>query len=229
MKVLDEFARKVMVENNSFDVEGEDRNYSRGTMITYHFMQDYIGKAKYVYGHKFRKEDPIGTMKIGYDLVAIVCENIIYIVDEYFLSVLTDKVSGLPENVRLFDDAIKESNEYAKTSIFPKYCEGLSSDSITEEDKIGYDFDHQCLQAARSAIFNGKSSVSIEPPKSFLNADELVNILCGFNTLENIEKKENWFNRKIIVDKKKINLKEPIKKIGKIMNGKNAVHSRLMS
>ena len=184
MKMVEEFAKKVMVENNSFDVTEEDR-YGRKT--TYHFMQDYIGKVRYVYGHHFWNVKINGGIELKYKLVAIVSNDVIYIVDKYIFGYLGDKTPELPKNVKLFDDAIKKANEYARNTIFPKYCDGLlRSDGITEEDKIGYDFDNQCLKEARKAIFNGESFVSIEPPETFLGEDDLGNILCGFDTLENV-------------------------------------------
>lgn len=216
MSLIVEFTEKVLNTEDSFSISLKHKEDSKD-ISCYFFIQGKVGNARYVYGINSWNDD---TFYAGIDkkpeLVAIVCDNTVYIVDEIFLK--TYRYFGgvntieLPANVRRFDEVVTEMNRYAIDKYFSEFYESLESEEITEEYVL-----NDCKKKAREYLF-AKEQLTVfedEVPANIFTTDDIAKIICGFMNMEEetnrrlIEKKDKWVDVKSISGKIREYMKLP--------------------
>ena len=76
MRMIDEFAKKVMETTESFEITRRNRHNVRCDM----FIQSKVGKARYVYsGYSFCDPNVSRSLNDKYDFCAIVSDGKIYV------------------------------------------------------------------------------------------------------------------------------------------------------
>jgi hypothetical protein len=205
MKLIDIFAKKVMKEKSSFSI-GSEEDYGGKN---YHFIQDTVGTGRYIYGeYEYKDELFYAKTDIKYKLIAIVVEEIIYIVDDFFLDVWSGfENSQLPANCKKLGEVMCQMNEYIKQVVFKDFYAGLSTQGI--EPYSNY------KEEARLCLLRGTEPTA-ESDVEF-NLDDAAKCLCNISLLEEEtlrrlnEKREQWqkvkaTNEKIVEVMKKGNV-----------------------
>lgn len=198
MKLIEKFAKEVLNNKGSFTIDIPHNNKD-GNKI-YHFIQDEVGKARYVYGiSNYWDANFYAQLDTKPKVIAIIAEEKIYIVDIFFLEIYSyknDKIA-LPDNVIILDDYIANQNKYISNIIFPDFYEKLETDEdcIKESNK-------SLEKKAKSFIFSKSANLPNVEIKPMLNKQDMANILCGlmdFN--KEVDKrlnnnKEQWIIKK---------------------------------
>lgn len=195
--LIEEFINAVLKnDSGSFNIKLKD--------ATYHFLQDNVGNAKYIYGeYSYNNDNFYSSLDVDYKLVAIVSNGIVYVTNEYFMNV-TKAHGGIPpkyeEYVKLFSNTVDEMNNYAIDTIFPKFYDNLETIKLTDEDS------ECCERTARKYILSvNKNKTYPSPSPNVLLKEEIVaNILCGFTNVDDEASNalnaeiEDWVYRKSI-------------------------------
>lgn len=176
MKLIEKFAEEVFNKEGSFTIEiphnGKDGNK------TYHFLQDKVGKARYVYGiSNYWNANFYAQLDTKPKVIAIVVEGKIYVVDIFFLEIYSyrnDKVV-LPDNILILNDYTAKQNDYISNILFPNFYEKLETDenSVQESDK-------SLREKARSFMFSKNVDLPNVELKPMFNDQDIANMLCGF-------------------------------------------------
>lgn len=205
MKLIDKFANKVLNENGSFTItinnDGEDT-------LNYYFLQNNVGKARYIYGAKSWNDNKLySNVNLKLKLVAIVSDENIYIVDEIFLQVYKRYVYEeilLPENTIIFDEFVKDKNEYVSNVIFTDFYNALEVEDVTNERTV-----EECKKRAREYFFSKDLTALYEDEKigKIFTARDIANVLCGFISIEEESKKRLDREKRDWISKKSINEK----------------------
>lgn len=181
---FDEFVDKVFNNEHSFEIDvDEGRRYK----LNYHFIQDNVGKARYIYGaYSYNQENFYAGLKTKYELYAIVSDNVVYIIEDYpFKFNYGDfDIKSLPENVKLLYPYAKEVNEHLKNTVFMDFYNNLKSFVISDEY-----INNWCKEKARNWLLDKKTSVysvnaTAELNKDLLNLQQIADSLCGFVNVE---------------------------------------------
>lgn len=84
MRLIEKFTEEVINNKGSFTIEIPYQNEDRNR--TYHFLQDEVGKARYVYGiSNYWDANFYAQLDTKPKIIAIVSEEKIYVVDIFFL------------------------------------------------------------------------------------------------------------------------------------------------
>lgn len=200
MSLIDIFAEKALSIDGSFDITIKE---GKRDITNYHFLQGNVGKAKYVYGAKtWNNENFAANMDLKPALVAIIAEDIIYVVDDFFLQTYNyggQKENILPSCVKNFYDYAKEQNTYASEVVFAKFYEDLDAMEIADEDTMD-----DCKDTARTFLLSKNPVTPYEEavPENMLKENDVAKILCGLidaesEVLRRLEdKKESWIKLK---------------------------------
>lgn len=172
MTKIEEFINKVLTTDKSF-------NLSEDSLI-YHFIQDNIGEARYIYGDC--DGDGFYTkLNNKYQVVAIVKGEIVYIVDRFMFGLYgyanPDSIE-LPENTILLKDCVDMFNQGFLHSDFPKWYAGLEPQEVSNLDVYIED-------ARRDLLYNG--GVQAPSPDPIFDMDNVASMLAGFRTVAEIE------------------------------------------
>lgn len=185
---INEFVEKALSTLGSFDITFSD---SHNFKTNYHYVQDNVGKAKFIYGICGYGDNQISS-KINNKLVlaAIVSEGTVYIVDSF-------KVGGynieLPENAKDFGLVLKSKIMDLKERILPTYIENLPVQAIPEQKE------KYIKERAREYLLEG-----IAEPYSkiwfpeIIHEQDIADELCGIICLEDEilkrleERRELW-------------------------------------
>lgn len=199
MRLIEKFAEEVFKNNGSFTIKMSRDNKEDGNK-TYHFLQDEVGKARYVYGFSnYWNEDFYAQLDAKPKIIAIVSDENIYVLDVFFLDIYVygnDKVT-LPNNVFILEEYTAEQNENISNTIFHEFYNKLGTDenSITDSEK-------ELKEKARSYIFSKSADLPNVELKPLLNVQDIAHILCGFTDFEKEVKerlnkdKEQWIRKK---------------------------------
>lgn len=198
MRLIEKFAEQVLNNKGSFTIEIPHKNEDRSR--TYHFLQDEVGKARYVYGiSNYWDANFYAQLETKPKIIAIVAEEKIYVVDIFFLEIYSygnDKVV-LPDNVIILNDYTAKQDEYISNSIFPNFYAKLKTDenSIKESDE-------SLREKARSFMFSKNADLPNVELKPMFNDQDIANMLCGLldfdkevNERLNVNK-EQWIEKK---------------------------------
>ena len=171
-KFIEKFVEEVLKNTNSFSIEWKE---GCKDVTNYHFVQDKVGKARYVYGsYSWNDELFFSGLKNSPKLVAIVSDDTVYIVDEYVLKATQFHLKGesFPLQAVLFDDYVKEVTRYANEEVLKDYIASLDIPELPER------FEKSALEKAREILLRGgtTSEKEINP----LSRDEIAEYLCGF-------------------------------------------------
>lgn len=186
MPKIEEFINKVLTIDKSF-------NLSEDSLI-YHFMQDNVGEARYIYGD-YGGNDFYTQLNNKYQVVAIVKGEVVYIVDRFMFGLYNvdpDSIE-LPENTMFLDDCVKMFNQGFGYSDFPKWYAGLEPQEVSNLDVYIED-------ARRDLLYNGDTQNP--SPESIFNKDNVASMLAGFTTVAEIEgrylddRKQQYINYK---------------------------------
>lgn len=185
MTMLEKFREKVFETTDSFDIVESGRNYP--ISMYYHFMQDRIGSARYIYAYNSTEDDSYLSVETKYTLLAIVSDydQIIYLVDTFFF--ISQRRDMIPDGIVYFNEFVENLNTEAINTLFPKFIDSLD---VTSIDSLDEDRTYQCIQKARGAILDGKNSYEIKKPKKLIGKDDAAKILCRLDTLEGIVTKK---------------------------------------
>lgn len=210
MRFIDVFVKKILEEKGSFDMEWTKDGCKDVTY--YHFMQDVIGNARYVYGsYSWNNHLFYANIRDDVKLVAIVSDNKVYIIEEFMLNAnsyyLKDK--PLPERAVLFYDYVRDVNNYANDEVLKEYLSTLKIPDVYEE------MSEDVVMMARKLLFTG-GKYSKEKVDLF-SADDVAHFLCGHWVLglknEIIGRlslrSEYWTNEKTFITKVEKAMQEP--------------------
>lgn len=173
---IDKFITEALENTGSFDIAWTKDGCKDVTY--YHFMQDRVGRARYIYGsYSWNDSVFFAEIKNKPVLAAIVAEGKVYIVDDYMFSTYIYRYQNavLPENAILFDKYVGEVTEYANKEVLEEYLETLETTYVPE--KLETDVE----ETARRVLFTGKSPERkwIKP----LNMNDVARFLCGYIVL----------------------------------------------
>lgn len=189
MELIERFVENVLNHDNSFEIEYE-KTY-------YFFIQGYVGKAKYVYcQYGFRKNFQT-SMDERMELVAIVSNETVFVINKFRLGVWRCE-NNLPANVVLFDDYIKEINDFVEKTVFPEFCKTLSAENIS------VDID-RCKELAREYALLNREYRTLKFSNVY-NGTHAASILCGFADIRDCamdmyeSHRETWEQRKASED-----------------------------
>lgn len=211
MKLIEKFAEKVFNKEGSFTIEIPHNNEDRNR--TYHFLQDKVGKSRYVYGiSNYWDANFYAQLDTKPKVIAIVVEEKIYVVDIFFLEIYSygnDKVV-LPDNVLILNDYTAKQNEYISSILFPNFYAKLETDenSIQVSDK-------SLREKARSFMFSKNADLPDIELKSMFNDQDIANMLCGFMDFNKEvserfnEDRERWIEKKSTDEKIKSLMENP--------------------
>ena len=119
MRLIEKFTEEVFKNKGSFTINDNKEGYK-----TYHFLQDEVGKAIYVYGFSdYYHDDFYAQLDVKPKIIAIVSDGNIYVLDVFFLDIYVygnDKVT-LPKNVFILGEYTAEQNENIRNTIFPEF------------------------------------------------------------------------------------------------------------
>lgn len=211
MTLIEKFVREILNNKGSFTIEIPHKNEDRNR--TYHFLQDEVGKARYVYGiSNYWDANFYAKLDIKPKIIAIVVEGKIYVVDIFFLEIYSygnDKVV-LPDNVLILNDYTAKQDEYISNILFPNFYAKLETDenSIQESDK-------SLREKARSFMFSKNADLPDVELKPMFNDQDVANMLCGFMDFNKEvserfnEDKERWIEKKSTDEKIKALMGNP--------------------
>lgn len=198
MRLIEKFTEEVFKNKGSFTIKIPHDN--KEGYKTYHFLQDEVGKARYVYGFSdYYHDDFYAQLDVKPKIIAIVSDGNIYVLDVFFLDIYVygnDKVT-LPKNVFILGEYTAEQNENISNTIFPEFYNKLKTDenSITDSEK-------ELKEKARNFIFSKSADLPNVELKPLLNVQDIAHILCGFTDFEKEVKerldrdKEQWIRKK---------------------------------
>ena len=173
---MEKFVNEALENKGSFDIMWKEDGHKDTTY--YHFMQDRVGKASYIYG-SYSWNDAIffAETSIKPKLAAIVAEGKVYIVDDYIFSTYIYRLDGkpLPENAVLFNKYFNEITEYANKEVLEEYLDTLEIGFVPEK------LENDVRETARRVLFTGKR-LEREWIKPF-NLNEVAHYLCGYTVL----------------------------------------------
>ncbi len=202
MGLIDKFADEILKNKSSFEIIVDKNNKMEQA---YHFIQDKIGKATYVYGMSSYGDDNFYTkLDNKPKIVAIVSERKVYIIDTFFFGIYTYGNNKIifPDNVAVFDDYVKECNDYVCNVIFPKFYEKLN---IDENSVVG--LEETCKQKARAAVLYKNNYFDKVTINSIFNRQDIADIICGSMDFEEETERRLNSGRKEWVKEKSINKK----------------------
>lgn len=220
------FVEKALNCEENFDIE-----YGPGP-VNYHFLQDRVGKARYIYGvSRWNDKKFYSDTGLTFDLIAIVSDGIVYIVGHFFLNIYNN--TYLPEKAKLFENFMKGTNEYISNVIFTKFYEQIPVRNITENLE-GYRTQARKYLLSKDPVtlLEGESIADLFKEK------DIANILCGFldietktyNMLE--EAKEKWIDIKTKNEKIRSLMNDPETALGwelKIVEGLRSVDAKTVT
>jgi hypothetical protein len=207
-KLINVFAKEIMEHNYPFSIELG--NVGRKTH--YHFIQDNVGTGRYIYGDSdYGDELFYAGTELKYKLVAIVVEEIIYIVDSFFFDIWYDyENKQIPKNCHLLTETVKKMNEHIQKNVFTDFYAGLSTQGVEPYSN--------CEQEARLCLLKG----TVPTAESDIEFDlgDAARCLCHITSLEEEalrrlnKKREQWqkvkaTNEKIVGLMKKGNVIKP--------------------
>lgn len=198
MRLINKFAEEIFKNEGSFTITMQSKNDNISKI--YHFIQDKVGKARYVYGcYNYYDDNFYSQLDTKPKLVAIISEGKIYVVDIFFFDIYSygnDKVI-LPDNAILLNEYVAKQNEYVSNIVFPDFYTKLETDESTIKE-----FDKSCKQKARSFLFSKNATLPDIEIKPMFNEQDMANVLCGFMDFdkeinERLNKdKEQWIVKK---------------------------------
>lgn len=204
-RVINVFVEKALSTLGSFDITSSD---SHNYKTNYHYVQDNVGKAKFIYGICGYSDDSISS-KINnkLEIAAIVSEEMVYIVDRF-------KVGGyyieLPENAIDFAFELRTKITDFKERIFPTYIDSLPVHEIPQKRE------NQIKEKARDYVLEGITNpYSIIQFPEIINEQDIVDDLCGRICLEDEilkyleERREIWIDTKSEIEAIKKYMKSP--------------------
>lgn len=203
MKLIEKFAEEVFNKEGSFTIEIPHSNKDGNK--TYHFLQDKVGKARYVYGiSNYWDVNFYAQLDTKPKVIAIVAEGKIYVVDIIFLEIYSyrnDKVV-LPDNVIILNEYTAEQDKYVSDTIFSEFYDKLEIDenAIEESEK-------SLKEKARLFMFSRNIGLPNVELKPIFNEQDIAYILCGFTDFdkevnERLNSNKNQWIRKKSTDKK---------------------------
>ena len=118
----------------------------------YYFLQEKVGKGRFFYVDPEPKEDYCFSLERHYNLAAIASEDGTYYLVSYNRYLLGYYLSAnedycLPENVKCYEDAVKEQTEFAVFHWLPAFLEEIPSCPPQGEE----------MKKAREIFFSGKT------------------------------------------------------------------------
>ena len=122
----------------------------------YYFLQEKVGKGRFFYVDPELKEDYCFSLERHYNLAAIASEDGTYYLVSYNRYLLGYYLSAnedycLPENVKCYEDAVKEQTEFAVFHWLPAFLEEIPSCPPQGEEM------KKAAKAAREIFFSGKT------------------------------------------------------------------------
>lgn len=203
MRLIDEFAKRVLNENSSFTIHTKKDNADG--VITYHFLQSAVGKGKYVYGdYDYWDDKCYSKLDLKPELVAIISDGVVCIVNEFFFDVyhlIREKETSLPGNVVSFNLTVDEKNEYLKNVAFPKFYDSLETVELNDKDFA------DCEKKARETILSKNPVVKYEAFDNLFSERTIAEMLCGLTKMEDEikkhleEEREKWIHIKSFNEK----------------------------
>lgn len=203
MTLLEKFEEKVLKENETGSFNIMDSGWC------FHFIQDFVGKARYVYGeYGWEDENFYSCLDQCYHLAAIVAGETIYVVNAHFFNTYSNADNkAIPETIKFLTDFRKEMNAEVVNSVFPKFYEDLSTEGV-DEDSVYTD----CRLEARRYILSGGSvegqikDCYFSSLSNLLTIRDVADILCGFKdkyevALQKLEREKSWVVTKFIVER----------------------------
>lgn len=203
---FDEFVEKVFNNEHSFEIDvDEGRRYK----LNYHFIQDNVGKARYVYGaYGYNKENFYASLKMKYELYAIVSDDVVYIIEDFPFKFHYGEfdIKSLPQNVKLLRPYANEINEHLKNTVFMDFYNNLKTFDIADGENNKW-----CKEKARNWLFDKKTSpysvnATAELEEDLINLQQIAESLCGFLNIEDearktLQRKEDsWIHTKTTME-----------------------------
>lgn len=171
MPKIEEFVNKVLTTDKSFNLSENN--------LMYHFMQDNVGEARYIYGD-YGGDVFYAQLNNKYQVIAIVKGEVVYIVDRFMFGLYNvdpDSIE-LPENTMFLDDCVKMFNQGFGYSDFPKWYAGLEPQEVSNLDVYIED-------ARRDLLYRG--GIQDPSPDPIFDIDNVASMLAGFATVAEIE------------------------------------------
>ena len=197
MRLIDEFVKKALVETGSFNIVMKAMYSDKET--TYHFMQDNVGKARYIYGAYSLDKTFYSSLNTKWKLVAIVSDGMVYIIDKFFMEVyLQDAV--LPEKTVKIDDIVWEKNEYIKNSVFPEFYNRLETDEAKRNINP-----LTCERDARKYLLSDDPYIPNIQVDRMFTTEDITNMLYGFIDMDQEAKNRLEKDRESFTTQKAIN------------------------
>lgn len=177
MNLIEKFAKEVLKDNlDSFVIKIPKENKDKGN-ITYYFLQNKVGNAKYIYGGRdYWNEKFYNAIDFKPELVAIVSDGKVYILNEFMLEVPSYMKHALPNNVFYFYEEKKEINKFVEDVIFKKFYKSLKPIALVSTPTLE--------EKARKILLLGNKCVEKPQFSSCFNEQDMVDILCGFIDVE---------------------------------------------
>lgn len=176
MRLIDKFVEKVRKETGSF-VLTMPRGVDEQGKTTYHFMQSKNGNARFVYGnYSYWEKDFYMDVKYKPELCAIVCDNIVYVLNIVLFGIWENK--DYPAGVKNYSEYVRSLKKSIEEILFTEYWDGIEIGEvdITNVSKA-------TKQKARNIIFDEDVITSLEKHKyvnkcPFTDVD-YAKVLCG--------------------------------------------------
>ena len=174
---IDEFIEKVLGTDKPF-------NLYQGNVM-YRFLQDKVGKARYIYCASGIDNFYVRTNN-NYKVVAIVKDNVVYIIDRIICGLYDYDSIQFPGNIMLLSDYVKQFNQDFFNIDFPKWYDKLQPQKVNDLDEY--------IQDARLAILynGGLKNPSVEDA---FDIDNVASIIAEFTTILDVEQ-EYFVNNK---------------------------------
>lgn len=187
MRVIDKFVEELSIhKGDSFSFSMDKKYYS--------FMQSKVGNAVYVYGIDDYEEEFEYRINNKPELVAIISNDTIYVVNEFFLNVWgygSDTI--LPSNVELFDRYRNQQNKYVKNEVFQEFYSALDVENVEYLTTT-----NKCKEKARSCLLSKYKDIpAIELSDMFSELDIAKSLCEVFSIYDEAmkifeDKKDKW-------------------------------------
>ena len=174
MSFIEEFVKLALTAEQPFMMK-KNNNYVS-------LFYDKVGKAKYIFARiDYRSNDifELSTLSLNPKLVAIVANDIVYIIDSYFFDIYPG-TGNIPiiSHMTLFTEVCKNAQQQIDEEIFPALFENLVVTKELNKEKLA-----ECRRRAREALLEG-TELPYNECYIRLSQSEVAKVLCGFTTVK---------------------------------------------
>ena len=176
MNFVEEFLKKCRETTRSFQITKTKRN---GTSEIYHFMQDEVGSARYIYGLSHFDEADFAFSNKKFRLVAIATSEELYLYDAlFFVKASSTSLETLPKKVYPIEKLYENYKSFVENKV-SEFWDSLPVNEVTDIHDL-----KRAQEYSRDELLLGRSHFSLNFSAFYFKEADIKKALCGFINLE---------------------------------------------